>query len=104
MQSDIHSQIRQKLTEANRVLIVSHVRPDGDAIGALLAMGLGLKAIGKQVQMVLTDGIPSSFKQLEGADQVKRKPEGDFDLIIVVDCSDFQRTGSALGWIFQAGY
>ncbi len=96
MQNDVHNQIQNKLNKANRVLIVSHVRPDGDAIGALLAMGLGLQAIGKNVQMVLTDGIPSSFKQLEGAGQVKRKPEGVFDLIIVVDCSDFQRTGSSL--------
>ena len=96
MPNDIHNQIRSKFMEANRVLIVSHVRPDGDAVGALLAMGLGLQANGKQVQMVLNDGMPSSFRHLEGAGQVKRKPEGDFDLIIVVDCSDFQRTGSAL--------
>ena len=96
MQNDIHEQIRSRLITAERILIVSHVRPDGDAIGSLLAMGLGLVAKSKQVQMVLTDGIPASFKHLEGADLVKHKAEGDVDLIIVVDCSDFQRTGSAL--------
>lgn len=96
MPVDVHSQICSKLKTASRILIVSHIRPDGDAIGALLAMGLGLQALGKQVQMVLSDGIPGNFKHLEGADQVVRKPEGTFDLIVVVDCSDFQRTGKAL--------
>lgn len=96
MQSDVHSQIRAKVSEAKRILIVSHIRPDGDAIGALLAMGTGLQAIGKQVEMVLADGVPGNFKHLEGADQVLRKPEGTFDLIMVVDCSDFQRTGKVL--------
>jgi phosphoesterase RecJ-like protein len=96
MQNDIHEQIRSKLLAAERVLIVSHVRPDGDAIGSLLALGLGLLARSKQVQMILTDGMPGSFKHLEGADLVKLKAEGDVDLIVVVDCSDFQRTGKAL--------
>ncbi len=96
MQSDVHNQIRSRIKEAERILIVSHIRPDGDAVGALLAMGLGLQARGKKVQMVLADGVPGSFNHLEGADQVVRKPDGSFDLIIVVDCSDFHRTGKAL--------
>lgn len=96
MQNNVHDQIRQKFHSSERVLIVSHVRPDGDAIGSLLAIGLGLLARGKDVQMVLADGVPSSFKHLEGADLVKRKADGDVDLIIVVDCSDFQRTGTSL--------
>lgn len=96
MQSSVHDQIRSKIQNSERVLIVSHVRPDGDAIGSLLAMGLGLLAKDKQVQMVLADGVPASFKHLDGAELVKKKPDGDFDLIIVVDCSDFKRTGSSL--------
>lgn len=96
MQSDVHSQINSRINQAKRVLVVSHIRPDGDAIGSLLAIGLGLMAKGKQVQMVLGDGVPGNFKHLEGADQVVRKPEGEFDLIMVVDCSDFQRTGKVL--------
>lgn len=96
LKDNIHSQIWSEIRKASQVLVVSHVRPDGDAVGALLAMGLGMQGLGKQVQMVLTDGVPGSCKHLEGASQVKHKAEGDFDLIITLDASDLRRTGSAL--------
>lgn len=86
----------ERLAAANRILIVSHIRPDGDAVGSLLGLGLALQAAGKSVQMVLEDGVPVSFRHLEGAQQVVRKPEGNFDLVCVVDCSDLSRTGSTL--------
>jgi bifunctional oligoribonuclease and PAP phosphatase NrnA len=81
---------------AQRVLIVSHIHPDGDAIGSLLGLGLALQAVGKSVQMVLTDGIPKSFRYLPGHEQVINHPDGHFDLSIVVDCSDLARTGKAM--------
>ncbi len=84
------------LQPAQRVLVVSHVRPDGDAIGSLLGLGLSLQAAGKQVQMVSEDGVPSSLRHLEGSQQVRNKFEGNFDLVCVVDCSDLERTGHAL--------
>ncbi len=93
MEVDIQAEIKMRLSTAQNVLIVSHVRPDGDAVGALLAMGLALQAAGRNVQMVLTDGVPSSFKHLEGADQVRTSEDGTFDTFITVDCADFRRTG-----------
>jgi phosphoesterase RecJ-like protein len=82
---------------AQRVLVVSHVRPDGDAVGSLLGFGLALQAAGKQVQMVLADGVPAIFRHLQGSDQVRHKPEGPFDLYCVLDCSDSQRMGEFFG-------
>jgi phosphoesterase RecJ-like protein len=87
---------RRELQEANRILIVSHLRPDGDAVGSLLGLGMALQEAGKAVQMVLVDGVPSSESQLPGIKQVRRKPEGEFDLTVVVDCSDLDRVGEAL--------
>src|SRR3990170_3727284 len=81
---------------AKRVLVLSHLRPDGDAVGSLLGLGLSLQEIGKDVQMVLADGVPSNFRHLPGSDQIHTHPEGEFDLIAVVDCSDLQRIGDAL--------
>ncbi len=86
----------QKFQTAEKILIVSHIRPDGDAIGSVLGLGLSLQLIGKQVQMVLADGVPQSFRHLPGVDQLKQHPDGEFDLICVVDCSDLQRAGNAL--------
>lgn len=96
MESDIHTRIWEEIGKAKSCLVVSHVRPDGDAVGALLAMGLGLKTLGKQVQMVLCDGVPGSFKHLEGAADVRNKAQGEFDLVISVDASDLRRIGAAL--------
>jgi phosphoesterase RecJ-like protein len=85
--------IKERLARSQKVLITSHVRPDGDAVGSLLGLGLALGDAGKQVEMVLLDGVPSNFRYLRGSDDVVRKPHGGFDTFITVDCADFKRTG-----------
>ena len=99
MNSGIISQIKDRLNQAQSILIASHVRPDGDAIGALLALGLALQNAGKTVQMVLQDGVPGSFRHLHGHDQVQKEPKGEWDTFISVDCADFKRLGKP----FQSG-
>lgn len=94
--NDLQKRIKSRIHAAHRVLVTSHVRPDGDAIGSSLALTLGLLDAGKQVQVVLSDGLPDGFKYLPGAELVRTKADGDFDLIISVDCSDLERIGSAL--------
>ncbi len=91
-----HGQIPQMFERAQRILIVSHVRPDGDAVGSMLGLGLALQAAGKEVQMVLVDGVPSSFRHLSGSEQISRKKTGEHDLTVVLDCSDLLRTGEVL--------
>lgn len=86
----------EQLQAAQRVLIVSHIRPDGDAVGSLLGLGLTLQAKGKEVQMVIADGVPPNFRYLEGSDAIRKRAQGSFDFIAVVDCSDLGRTGGAL--------
>ncbi len=89
--------IRELLHNADNILLTSHIRPDGDAIGSLLGLGLALMATGKDVQMVLADGLPATFKHLSGADQVLTDAQQDYDLAVTVDCSDLERTGGTLG-------
>lgn len=93
MPEDITAAIKDRLWAAQKVLIASHVRPDGDAIGSLIGLGLALQDAGKTVQMVLADGIPSSFRYLHGSDRVRKEPDGEFDTFITVDCADFKRLG-----------
>ncbi|MRR30039.1 hypothetical protein EG834_06915, partial [bacterium] len=71
-------------------------RPDGDAVGSVLAMGLALQSAGKQVQMVLRDGVSNTFKHLQGSELVKQKFEADCDLYIALDSSDLLRLGGVL--------
>lgn len=87
--------IRERLDKSKNVVIASHVRPDGDAIGSLLGLGLALRDAGKSVQMVLVDGVPSSFKHLEGSDLVVKEPTVEHDTFITVDSADFRRVGKA---------
>lgn len=91
--SAIHTAIRTALQAAKKIMIISHIRPDGDAIGSLLALGLALQDAGKQVQMVSQDGVPTEFCFLNGSKYILRAPTGPVDLVIVVDISDFNRIG-----------
>jgi phosphoesterase RecJ-like protein len=93
MIENIDANIKDRLAAAQNVLIASHVRPDGDAIGSLIGLGLALQDAGKTVQMVLADGVPSGFRYLQGSDQVRKEPDGHFDMFITVDCADFKRIG-----------
>lgn len=101
MNKTIWSAIREQFQIAQNILIVTHLRPDGDAIGSLLGLGLSLQAVGKSVQMVSLDGVPAAFRYLSGSDKISRQVDGNFDLIIVVDCSDLDRVGNALNDLGQ---
>jgi phosphoesterase RecJ-like protein len=84
---------RAALNAAQRVVIISHERPDGDAVGSLLALTLSLERAGKNITPVLLEGVPSRFNFLPGADKVTSDIPSDCDVLILVDASDLQRTG-----------
>lgn len=89
----IHETIGELFTNSKRIAIFSHIRPDGDAVGSLLGLGFALKDAGKDVQMILPDGVPAQLRSLEGASQIKRKLDGVVDLRVVLDVSDLIRLG-----------
>lgn len=92
--SDIN-QARHSLAVASRVLILSHVKPDGDAVGSLLGLGLAVRRLGKPVTLVLEDGVPDAFRFLPESASIVRRPAGEHDLVIAVDTSDHARLGQA---------
>src|SRR5258708_10260839 len=93
MDNEIIGAIKARLENAENVVVASHVRPDGDAIGSLLGLGLAMQNAGKSVQMVLVDGLSASFRHLEGSELIVREPKGEHDTFITVDCADFKRVG-----------
>ena len=95
MTASIIGAIKERLDRANKVMIASHIRPDGDAIGSLLGLGLALINSGKSVKMVLVDGVPASFRHLAGSSEIVREPSEEPDTFITVDCADFKRVGKA---------
>jgi bifunctional oligoribonuclease and PAP phosphatase NrnA len=81
---------------AQKVLIVTHVSPDGDAIGSLLGLGNALRGRGKPVTCAVDDGVPGFVEFLPGAATVADElKSGSWDLMISVDSSDEERTGNA---------
>jgi phosphoesterase RecJ-like protein len=84
---------RLLLSGAKRILGITHVNPDGDAIGSLLGFGLSLKAAGKEVVLHCADPVPEAFRFLPSVDEVTAKPEGEFDVVAVLDVSDPPRMG-----------
>lgn len=100
LNDNLSASVGEMLRGAQRVQLLSHVRPDGDALGAVIGLGLALQAAGKQVQMLLADGVPAPLRFIAGWKQVVREPKGEFDLRVVLDCSDLQRSG--LPWADDA--
>lgn len=96
MKDTLLSDIQTLLQNAQTVLVLSHIRPDGDAVGSLLGLGLALQDAGKDVTMVLSDGVPSNFRHLTGSNLITRRDKGNSDLIVTVDCADVARTGNIL--------
>jgi phosphoesterase RecJ-like protein len=90
----IHTKIQCLLTRSDTPLILSHIRPDGDAIGSIIGLSLALQKAGKKPQMVLTDGLPRKFRFLTGAEQISRRIKGNYDLVVTLDCADKKRVGS----------
>lgn len=78
-------------------MLVTHIGPDGDALGSLTGLGAALQRLGKKVTLVCDDGMLRKFEYLPLADRVERRPDRNkrFDLMISLDCGDEDRMGRA---------
>src|SRR4051812_33472962 len=95
--NDFCQPIADIIRRENSFLILTHYRPDGDAIGSQLALVLLLKGLGKQVEAWNDDEVPSKFRFLPHADLITRPPATPkaFDVVISIDASNWQRVGTA---------
>ncbi len=75
-------------------LIVSHINPEGDAVGSSIALALGLKKLGKNVFILSKNHVPQILKFLPHSDLITtRVPSMNFDVLLLIDCNDMKRTG-----------
>ncbi len=88
--------IEHAISKASNVLVITHVDPDGDAIGSLTAVGLMLLQQGKQITLACDDNVPERFQYLSLTERVQKKLSNNaqYDLIIGVDCGDELRMGN----------
>ncbi|HEX2954774.1 MAG TPA: bifunctional oligoribonuclease/PAP phosphatase NrnA [Bacillota bacterium] len=86
-------QIITLFEKGDRFMLGCHEHPDGDAIGSVLALGLSLKARGKNLRMVVPEGVPTVYRYLEGSHLIVDKPEEGFvpAIVVALDCADRAR-------------
>ncbi len=88
---------------ADSIAILSHVPPDGDALGSMLALNEAIRGMGKKDVMGFTSGIPFVYDFMPGIDLLRDEPvDKDFDLVILVDCSDVSMSGRFLPMLCSA--
>ena len=89
------AQIADEIRRRHRFVVVSHARPDGDAIGSCLAMAYALAALGKQVRVVSRDRPPAPMMVFPGVPEIEVTDRVDDpgDAVIVMECGDLKRTG-----------
>jgi phosphoesterase RecJ-like protein len=87
--------ILQLLRQGERFLVCSHSRPDGDAVGSMLAMGMLLEQMGKRADLVTADRIPTIYGGLPGAGAIRcaTRVHGPYDAVILLECGGLDRTG-----------
>ena len=85
------------IREADDVLLVCHINPDGDTLGSMIALGLALEEhLGKTVTLLSADGVPAIYDFLPGVERITTATERrNFDLAIVLDAGDLTRVGRA---------
>jgi phosphoesterase RecJ-like protein len=86
-------EILRVIRKGERFLVVSHSRPDGDAVGSMLAFGEILRQLGKQADLVSADRVPAVYQRLPGADNLRtaQRVQGPYDAAILLECDGIER-------------
>jgi phosphoesterase RecJ-like protein len=89
------SQVVELIESKRRFAITSHMRPDGDSLGSSLGLCWLLRALDKDVEVIMRDPVPHAYRQLPGADDVRVTPAVDrpYHAVFVIECSDITRPG-----------
>ncbi len=86
--------VLQQINQRQQFLLTSHARPDGDAIGSVLALSEVLRKLGKSAEVVLSDNVPVIYKPLPFADTIihASRVNGKYEAAIILECDSVQRT------------
>jgi len=93
--------IIQKLSSCEQVVLSTHTRPDGDAIGSQLALGKFLTSKGLQVRMINSDPMPYNLEWLPGSDEIlvydgslgQVEAVAEADAVVILDTNGVSRLG-----------
>ncbi len=92
--------LNAQIRAGDHFLVTSHARPDGDAVGSVLAFGELLRALGKRADLLLADPVPSVYRALPGVHRIRQASTvhpSQYDGAIILECDSTSRTGLD-GW------
>lgn len=90
------------LEAANKIVLCSHVSPDGDTLGSTLGLMHALVKMGKEVQVVVDDDISKAYNFLPGIENFRRPQNEESiiaDLLVVIDASSLDRAGNVVNCV-----
>jgi bifunctional oligoribonuclease and PAP phosphatase NrnA len=94
--------IIQQFNSSNKILVVCHANPDGDAIGSLIALGLALETLNKKITLYCESPIPAVYRFLPAVHRVVKKiGRLNYDAAVILDCGDLSRVGKAVSFVKQ---
>jgi bifunctional oligoribonuclease and PAP phosphatase NrnA len=96
MNSSKYYKIESTINHCQRIVLVSHPRPDGDSCGVVLAMAHYLEGLGKDVAIFMADLPPASYEYLPGFEKIKTSHDifqKKWDLIMLLDAGDLSYAG-----------
>ena len=80
--------ILEEIKKAEKIVVLTHEGPDGDAIGRSLSVGFALENMGKDVDVIIPE-YSKSFAFLPEIDKLKKDSDVEkYDLAISLDCAD----------------
>lgn len=92
----------EAIRSAERIVLACHVNPDGDALGSMLGLAIGLRSIGKHVDVLSADGVPETLRFLpESSSVMQTSPIATYDVGIGMDAGDAKRMGLNMDTILQ---
>jgi len=87
--------IREKILSSRRIVITSHLRPDGDSLCTSLALAGMIEGLGKRARIINHDPTPLPFSQMPEVKRIAigQIPARGFDLVILLECANVDRSG-----------
>ena len=89
------SQVVELIESKRKFAITSHIRPDGDSLGSSIGLYWLLRALDKDVEVIMRDPVPHAYRQLPGANDIVVTPAvtAPYNAVFVIECSDVTRPG-----------
>ncbi len=87
------AQVAEALKARQSFILTSHARPDGDAIGSQIALGLALETLGKTIRLIDHDPVPGPYAGFPGASRVEvtSRTTARADAVVYLECSSSDR-------------